>query len=78
MKVGGVGTPGEVRFIGSGDLDAVTTTNSLGAFTLGIRAAGTYTPLLIPSAPTLAPHRGRRSRAPCWRRPASTSPPARP
>jgi hypothetical protein len=54
----GSGVPGEVRLIAMDGPDAVGTTSAMGAFTLAVLPSGSYQPLLIPQATTLAPHLG--------------------
>ncbi|HEY2747290.1 MAG TPA: carboxypeptidase-like regulatory domain-containing protein, partial [Polyangia bacterium] len=61
MRAGGVGVPGNVRLIADLGPDAVAFAGSDGSFTLALDPAGSYTPLLIPSSTTLAPHLGPKA-----------------
>jgi hypothetical protein len=49
------GVPGQLRFIADKGADAVVLTNAVGLFTVNVQGLGQYTPLLVPTSPTLAP-----------------------
>ncbi len=61
LRAAGVGTAGEVRLIADSGPDAVALTDGSGSFMLAVKADGTYAPLLIPKAATLAPHLGAKA-----------------
>ena len=58
LRAGGVGVAGEVRLLADDGPDAVALTGSDGSFKLAVQAGGGYTPLLIPTSTTIAPHLG--------------------
>ncbi len=60
LRAGGVGVAGEVRLIADLGPDAVAFAGSDGSFALAVSASGYYTPLLIPTSTTLAPHLGAK------------------
>ena len=58
LRAGGSAIAGEVRLLAATGPDAVALAGSDGSFKLAVQAAVDYTPLLIPRATTIAPHRG--------------------